>query len=202
MISRVDVIASLIIGEASALLMLLVGRNITLPDEVRNYLYLLPYVFPLFTGAVMVAGALAARVLPFLKQLTKFGLVGGFNFLIDLGVLNLLIALTGISSGFGASVFKGMAFITAVVSSFLWNKFWTFQALSVDDAARQFLRFFVVTSIGFLFNVGTFTLFNDYIGPQAAIDPKTWASVSAAGAAGIGLVWNFLGYKFLVFIKS
>ena len=199
--SRGDIIASLIIGEASALLVLFIGRNIALPDKVAGYLYILPYVFPLLTAAVMVAGTILARVLPLFRQITKFSLVGGLNFLIDLSILNLLIAATGIASGFGANVFKGVAFIVAVVSSFLWNKFWTFQALSVDNAARQFLRFFTVTSIGFLINVGVFALFNNHLGPQAAIDPKTWASVSAAGAAGAGLIWNFLGYKFLVFRK-
>ncbi|MBI2055450.1 MAG: GtrA family protein [Candidatus Sungbacteria bacterium] len=199
--SRGDIIASLVIGEASALLMLFVGRNVALPDKVTDYLYILPYVFPLFTAAVMVAGTVLARVLPFFRQLTKFGLVGGLNFLIDLGVLNLMIALTGITQGFFAGTFKAAAFLTAVISSFLWNKFWTFGVTSVENAGRQFLQFFLVTLVGFLINVGAFLLLNDYIGPRAAIDPKTWASVSAAGAAGVGLIWNFLGYKFLVFSK-
>lgn len=202
LVKKSDVVSSLVIGEAAALLMLGVGRNIALPEKVIAFLPSLPYTFPFLTLAVMLVGALAGRLAPFLHQLAKFSLVGGLNFLIDLGVLNLLIALTGITHGFFASTFKAAAFLVAVTSSFLWNKFWTFGATSVENAGRQFLQFFLVTLIGFLINVGAFLLLNDYVGPRAAIDPRTWASVSAAGAAALGLFWNFLGYRFLVFRKS
>lgn len=201
-VKKTDIVLSLVIGEAAALLMLGIGRNVALPERVTAFLPSLPYVFPLVTLVVMVAGTLASRLAPFLYQLAKFGLVGGLNFLIDLGVLNLMIALTGITHGFFASMFKAAAFLVAVISSFLWNKFWTFGVTSVENAGRQFLQFFIVTFVGFLINVGAFALLNDYIGPRAAIDARTWASVSAAGAAAAGLTWNFLGYRFLVFKKS
>ena len=196
---KVDAVASLVIGELAALLMLAIGRNIALPIQVRSLLPWLPFTFPLLTLAVMAAGTFVARRIAFGYQFTKFVLVGGLNFLIDLGVLNLLIFSTGITSGFYAVSFKAVAFLVAVTSSFLWNKFWTFRSLSIEHVGAQFAEFFAVTAVGFLINVGSFALLNDFIGPQAGIDAKTWASVAATGAGVTGLVWNFLGYKFFVF---
>lgn len=198
---KVDLIASLVIGEAAALLMIAIGRNLPLPRGLASLLPLLPFVFPLFTLAVMVASSVVGRRFAVAYQFSKFLLVGGLNFLIDLGVLNLLVFATGIASGLPAAGFKAVAFMVAVTSSFFWNKFWTFRALSTSHVGGEFFVFLVVSAIGLLVNVGTFALVNDALGPRSGIDPQTWASISAGGAAVIGLLWNFVGYKFLVFKK-
>ena len=202
MVKRTDLIMSLAIGELVALLMLAVSRNIALPAAVYRLLPWLPLVFPVFTFLIIAAGTVAGRRLPVVYQFTKFMLVGGMNFLIDLGVLNFLIAATGIASGFYAVAFKAAAFLVAVVSSFLGNKFWTFRALSVEHAGLQFAGFFMVSAVGLLINTGMFTLLNDGIGPSGGIPPATWANVSAVGATLVVLLWNFLGYKFFVFRKA
>ena len=194
-----DVVASLVIGEAAGLLMLGIGQNLVLPSGLRGVLPWLPVVFPVFTVAAMAAGSFVGRRIAVAYQFSKFLLVGGLNFLIDLGVLNLLIFLTGIASGFYAVTFKAAAFLTAVVSSFLWNKFWTFRAGGSSGAALQFTEFLMVSVIGFFLNVGLFAFFNDFVGPRAGIDQTTWATVSAFLAALTGLFWNFVGYKFFVF---
>lgn len=198
---RTDIAASLVIGLLAGFLMLAIGRSVALPGGVRAILPWLPLSFPLITLAVMAVGAIVGQRLKTLYQLAKFLLVGGLNFLIDLGVLNLLIAATGISIGFYASVFKAVSFLVAMTSSFLWNKFWTFNSLATGEAGKQFAEFFAVTLIGFFINVGTFTLLNSAAGAVSGVDPRTWASIAAAGAAAAGLVWNFLGYKLLVFKK-
>lgn len=194
-----DLIVSLIIGELAGLLMLAIGRGLELPSGIARLLPWLPFAFPFFALAVIIVGAWLGRYRLGFYQLAKFGLVGGLNFLIDLSVLNLLIALASITAGFYAAVFKGVAFLVAVTSSFLWNKFWTFRALSIEHVGLQFAEFFMVTLVGFAINVGTFALVNDLIGPPAAVPPRTWANASAAAAAVVGLLWNFTGYKFLVF---
>lgn len=196
---RTDLIASLVIGELSALLILAISRVIIVPTAARPLLGWLPLGFPILTLALMAAGALVNRWIAVAHQLVKFLLVGGLNFLIDLGTLNLLIAATGIASGFYANVFKAVAFLVAVTSSFLWNKFWTFGARSTAEAGRQFTGFFLVSVVGLAINVGTFAVLNGAIRPPAGIPVQTWASIAAAGAAAVGLGWNFIGYKFLVF---
>lgn len=197
--NRTDIGASLIIGEVAALLMVFIGRALKLPVGISELLWFLPFVFPLATLAAMAIGTSLGRRVPLVYQLTKFSLVGGQNFLIDLGILNLLIAVTGVSAGFTASIWKALAFIVAVSSSFLWNKFWTFRSLSTERAAAQFAAFLVVSGLGLGLNVGVFSFINDGIGPQGGLGPALWASVAAVVAAAIGLAGNFVGYKFIVF---
>ena len=197
--NRTDIIASIVIGEVAAILMVLIGRALALPAGISSVLKFLPIVFPLATFAAMAVGTWAGRRIPVVYQLTKFALVGGQNFLIDLGILNLLIAASGVSEGFAASVWKAIAFLVAVSSSFFWNKFWTFRSLSTERAGAQFAEFLVVSGIGLGINVAVFAFINDGLGPQGGASPELWASAAAVGAAVAGLAWNFVGYKFIVF---
>jgi len=142
------------------------------------------------------------------KQAGKFILVGILNTLIDLGVLNLLIFITGIASGFGYSAFKGISFIVAVINSYILNKFWTFKSAGgqpgLPAAGREFGQFFIVSAIGFGINVGVASLVVNVIGNPFAysgVSDTIWANVGALTATFCAMVWNFLGYKFIVFKK-
>src|SRR3989338_2769330 len=163
---RIDIIASLVIGEAAALLMLAIGRSIGLPSGLGRVLPWLPFVFPLLTFAVVIVGAWLGRYRLGFYQLSKFGLVGGLNFLVDLGVLNFFLALFGITAGPYAVLSKAFAFLVALTSSFLWNKFWTFRSLSTANAGLQFVEFFIVSLIGLAVNLGVFSFTNDIICPK------------------------------------
>ncbi|NIT12920.1 MAG: hypothetical protein GTN99_01340, partial [Candidatus Dadabacteria bacterium] len=74
-------------------------------------------------------------------QFGKFIAVGQSNAAIDIGVLNLLIIITSIDSGIYFSIFKGVSFTLAVINSFLWNKFWSFDSKEKDGMAGQFVKF-------------------------------------------------------------
>ena len=131
-----DAIASLVIGGMAALLMLAISRNLSLPAAATPYLTPFLIVFPLVTLGTIAVGSFLGRRARILYQFTKYVLVGGLNFLIDLGVLNLLIALTNISQGAYANAFKAASCLVAMTWSFFWNKFWTFGALSTARAGR------------------------------------------------------------------
>jgi len=136
---------------------------------------------------------------PIIKQAMKFILVGILNTLIDLGVLNLLIWLSGIAAGPFYSVFKGISFVAAVINSYLLNKFWTFRKKETGGVKREFSQFFIVSVIGFGINVGVASLVVNVIGPQFGISVKLWANIGAVCATFVSMIWNFLGYKFIVF---
>ncbi len=136
-------------------------------------------------------------------QIGKFALVGGINFLLDLGVLNLFIFLTSIASGPFYSVFKGASFVVAVINSYLLNKFWTFSDQRQNKkVTKEFLSFIVVSLIGLFINNIVASFLVNYIGPQAGLSENLWASIGAIVAAFVGMFWNFVGYKFVVFRKS
>lgn len=138
-------------------------------------------------------------------QAGKFVLVGILNTLIDLGVLNLLMFVTGITSGLGYSFFKGISFIVAVINSYILNRLWTFKGAGQENKGKEFLQFFTVSVVGFSINVGVASLIVNVIAGQFAyfgFSPKLWANIGAISATFCGMVWNFIGYKFFVFKKN
>lgn len=194
---------AIIIGEVSAWLMILIAGNLSGENPevllMMPYLNYLPIVFPLVCFLGLLIASLIGKVIPVVYQLAKFVLVGGLNFLIDNGILSFLIFATGISTGFIQSGFKALSFLVAVINSFLWNKYWTFKRAETESLSREFFQFLIVSTIGFSINVISDYFLVNNIGPQGGLALKTWAQLSAMIASAIAMIWNFLGYKFIVF---
>ncbi len=66
-------------------------------------------------------------------------------------------------------------------------------------SAKEPLQFFIVSLIGFLLNVGAATLLVNVLGPQWGFSAKLWANAGALAGTLLGMGWNFLGYKLVVF---
>jgi len=142
-----------------------------------------------------------------ISQFLKFGVVGVFNTLVDLGVFNLLIFLFGLVHGPLFMVFKTISFTVAVTNSYFMNKHLVFKArhilnLNGNDRSREFSLFFVVSVLGLLLNViVSYAVFmtGKTIAPEASY--YLFANVGALLGSGVVMIWNFFGYKFLVFKK-
>lgn len=146
-------------------------------------------------------GYLLSKIAGFFFQLAKFGAVGAANFAVDFGVLNLLIFLSGVASGWSFTVFKSASFVVAVINSFWWNKKWTFKKKGGEGTGKDFVQFLTVSVIGLLLNAGTASFIVNVIGPTGSFSDKTWANIATAVASIVVLTWNFLGYKYIVFKK-
>ncbi len=136
-----------------------------------------------------------------INQTKKFILVGILNTFIDLGVLNILIWVSGIASGPLYSVFKGISFIVAVFNSYFWNKSWTFKKKETIKDRKEFACFFIVAFLGLVINISVASWLVNVVEPQFGMSLKIWANIGAICAAFISMAWNFLGYKFFVFKK-
>lgn len=141
-----------------------------------------------------------SRWVKLFKQLGRFTVVGVLNTIVDFAVLNVLISAFSVSGGIQADVFKGISFIFAVINSYYWNKYWTFQV--VKKTRNEFLEFLAVSALGFGINVGTFHVIVNSITPIGDMAPEAWANLGALAGTLAGLVWNFLGYKLIVFRKA
>ncbi len=167
-----------------------------------KYIDKLPYpyivLFVIFPIVCVVGMQIAHRIgkkFGFLWQIAKFAFVGVLNTAIDFGVLNALIALTAITGGVGIIVLNAISFSIAVINSYFWNKQWVFSA----GKKSKFGIFLTVTLIGLSINTGTVYALTTYMGPDSASSQTQWANLAKVIATCLSIIWNFVGYKLIVF---
>jgi putative flippase GtrA len=196
-----DTVLALIAGFLTGALAIPIVINVGLAAVLRVPLSLLPPIgAALFVLALLVASLVAARA-PSLFEFTKFAMTGVLNAGVDFGGLNSLMLLTGVASGRGFIAFKSISVTLGVINSYLWNKYWTFEAANSSGARRELISFMVVTLIAVAVNVAGADVIVNVIGAPAGVSAKLWANVGAISGAGLTLFTNFFGYKFFVFKK-
>lgn len=199
---KTDIIYPLIIGELVALIFLAISRFLVLPEIVIKAGKFFPIILPILSVLGVIIASFLGRKILALFQLAKFVLVGILNTFIYLGALNLLMAVFGISKeSWFYSGFIAVSFCCSVVNSYFWNKFWTYEQKETVVSGGEFGKFFLITGIGFILNVSIASFVFRIIGPQFGLSVKIWANIGAIIATVCVFMWNFLGYKFLVFKK-
>ena len=128
-------------------------------------------------------------------------MIGLLNTAIDFAVLNILIKLTGITKGNGLIPLNMISFTVAVTNSYFMNKHWSFADTSSSDGGKKFSMFLVVSIIGAILNTWIVKFVSTNITPVLNLSPQLWVNVAKALATGVSLVWNFTGYKIVVFKK-
>ncbi len=74
----------------------------------------------------------------------RFALVGFIGAIIDFGLFNVLIWLTGMRAIWAGAI----SFIAAVVSNFLWNRYWTYPESRSKPLPQQLFQFIIVSLAG------------------------------------------------------
>ena len=198
--TKKDFVLVVIIGAAVGILIQPIIVNLIARPSLTIRVLIFFALLILAPVALFVA-YLLGRLWKTIYQFAKFAAVGVLNTFIDFGVLNLEILLSGIASGALYPVFKGVSFLAATTNSFFWNKFWTFESKTSANTGEA-LRFYVVAGVGWLINVSLASFIVNGLSRPAAISPNLWANIGAlVGVAG-SFLWDFLGYKFLVFRAS
>lgn len=196
---KIDLIFAILAGEGVAWLAygLLKEQGI----EVRFLAWILAIFLPILAlFGLWICYLLGKRFL-WIFQAAKFLLIGVLATLVDLGILNLLIVISGLAVGTAFSFFKGISFLVATLAKYFGDKFWAFEKMEKTGMGKEFIQFFLVTLIGLGINVGVASLVVNTLGPQFGLTEKVWANVGGIIAAFITAIWNFLGYKFIVFKK-
>jgi putative flippase GtrA len=193
-----DIIVSLILGGIIGLFLafILQGFGFSLFSP-----WVLIPALPILAIAGVYIGELIGKKIPVILQLIKFSMVGFANTAVDFGILNLLMAMTGITSGKNIFFLNSISFVVAVTHSYFWNKFWTFK-VKKTEATKEFLQFLIVSIVGLLINGGIVYMITTWIKPMFGLTEVSWANAGKIVATVISLVWNFIGYKFIVFKKK
>jgi putative flippase GtrA len=137
----------------------------------------------------------------FARQATRFCIVGVVNTVVDIGVLNLLIVFYGAGhSGPLFTVFKTISFVVALLNSFYMNSKWTFAdgESGSRTTVTQGAQFLVVSVVASVVNIGSASYVATFMKPPVELT-SYWPTVAALVGTVFSFVFNFLGYKFLVF---
>ncbi len=144
---------------------------------------------------------LLSRFITVFYQFAKFASVGVLNSFVDIGIFNLETFLYGILPGaYIFAGFKAISFLVATTNSFFWNKYWTFNSKGTVNASET-SKFYVIAVVGWILNVSAFTIVNG-MPHSASLTPKQWANVAVLCGIAAAFLWDFFGYKFLVFTPT
>ncbi len=191
-----DAVVAALIGELTSWYFVLLFRSLA-----PRIIWFLPVVFPLLSVFCLWLAFLLGKKFLFVFQAAKFLLMGTLTTLVDLAILNVLILISGTAVGFSFSLFKGISFIFATCAKYFGDKLWVFEKKEMIGLAKEFSQFFLVTLGGLLINVSTASLLVNSVGPKFGFSLELWANFGAIVAAFTTVIWNFLGYKFIVFKK-
>ena len=157
-------------------------------------------VLPLLAIFGLWLAELIGKKFLFVLQAAKFVLIGIVATLVDLGVLSVLMGITGFIAGAGYAAMKGISFVVATTFKYPLNKFMAFEQNSKKGMLKEYITFFIVTLIGFAIDVAIAT---KVVGGGAlyGLSGKSWGIVGGIAGALVVFIWNFVGYKFIVFKK-
>lgn len=187
-----DVFIALITGEVVALYFVNLFKN--------PIFWVLAAIFPLLSVFCLWVAYLLGKKFLFIYQFAKFILIGALATIFDLMTLSFFIKYSGADAGITYSVLKGISFIVATIAKYFADKFWAFEKKETTEAGKEFSKFFMVTIVGLFVNVATATIVVD-IGPKFNLPADTWANIGGIVAVLPTFLWNFVGYKFIVFKK-
>ncbi len=155
---------------------------------------LLFYLFlPLWSVFLLWAASLFKGKWKFINQAARFSLSGGIADAIDIKSYQFIFLFFPFSIAV-----KSVSFVIAVIIKYIANKFWVFHKFE-KQGIREIIHFLAITLVGLGINVTTFYLIT--VLKQDLITPRLWTELAIIFAAVVASVWNFLGYKFLVFKK-
>lgn len=129
------------------------------------------------------------------ERFIKFVIVGTIGFFVDFLTYNLV--RSGI--GFSPEVSSVISFSTAVLSNFLFNRFWTYPDSRSKRVATQILQFAIVNVIGLIIRTtifaiiheGMVTFFSNTIGDFFLSATVLGENLSLAIVVIVVMFWNF-----------
>ena len=129
------------------------------------------------------------------NRFIKFAMVGTLGAAIDFGVMNLITHLTDMPLVYAGTI----SFACAVISNFIWNRFWTYPESRSRPLLNQLGMFFAVNLAGVLIRIPTL----HYLEPpilkivenslHISFDTAEFyaKNLTLAIAVGVVMLWNF-----------
>jgi putative flippase GtrA len=111
----------------------------------------------------------------------RFLFVGAFGAVVDFGIFNLLIQLFNILPVIASTI----SFISAIISNFLWNRYWTYPDSRSKPIRAQMAQFGLISGLGLIIRVPLF----------AFLEPRMISLAAQLIASSFPLTPTFLGHN-------
>lgn len=136
-----------------------------------------------------------------LTRFLRFAFVGLVGAVIDFGIFNLLSKFAGLN----ANVAQAISFSCAVVSNFIWNRYWTYPDSRTKALHHQLVQFILISVIGLGIRTPLFAflhtalarLFTRVLPPQFFVSPEfVGYNLALAIAIVVVMLWNFFANRY------
>lgn len=127
-------------------------------------------------------------------EVAKFGVVGAFNYVLDVGLFNVLVLGPLDHRPLTA---KTISTVVAVTSSYFMNRHWTFSHRVSSGHPREFAIFVLLSAVGLGITLGCLG-FSEYVLDQHSLLARNLAG-NVVGVA-VAMVFRFWSFKRWVFL--
>ena len=131
-------------------------------------------------------------------QILKFSVTGVLNTLLDFGIFNLLVAVTGVQAGWPLGLINMLSISAAATNSYFFNRTWTFNAGS-ERHHRQIIKFVIATAIVMIINSAVLMGVSS-ISSLIPISVLVLLNIGKILGAVFSATWNFAAYRQWVFV--
>lgn len=124
----------------------------------------------------------------------KFMAVGAIGAVVDFGIMNLFSKVFSMALVWAGTI----SFICAILSNFLWNRYWTYPDSRSRPVPRQLIMFAIVNLIGLVIRVPILRFLElpvrkviEHLSINFFSPEFLGKNVTLAIAVGIVMLWNF-----------
>jgi putative flippase GtrA len=125
-------------------------------------------------------------------ELTKFGIVGAFNTVLDFSVANALHV--GLHTN--QYLAKTVSVVIAATSAYFMNRYWTFRHRARTGLAREYTLFFLLNGVGLAIALACIWVVRVPLGKDSLL----WFNIAQFGGLVLGMLFRFTTYKRWVFM--
>ena len=128
------------------------------------------------------------------REIAKFGIVGSFAFIIDVGLFNFLLYAGPLQDK--PLTAKAVSVIAATTFAYFGNRFWTFRHRGRTHMGREYILFFALNGVAMLIALSCLWFSHYALGLDSPIADNISANVIGLG---LGTLFRFWSYRRWVF---
>jgi putative flippase GtrA len=133
-------------------------------------------------------------VVVLVHEIAKFGVVGAINYLLDVGLFNLLVLGP---LGHKPITAKALSTVVAATSSYFMNRHWTWRHRARTGLRREYMLFLLLSAIALGITLACLA-FGEYVLHQDSLLARNfWGNVVGVGVAMVFRFWSFKRWVFL-----